>query len=370
MILDRLKYIARGYLGQPVRRAVITVPAYFNDAQRAATKEAGRMADIDVLRVVNEPTAAALAYRLDETNQTEPEIYIFGLDKTSYEGQVLVYDLGAKTVDISIISIEEGVFEVRSTAGDSHIGGESFNDRVMIDMAEKYSKDYNVDITKDPTTMRKLRGEVDAAKKHLSSQESTTISIEYNGQNISESLTRAQFEALNGDLLQKTSQYVRQALGDAKMKTSEIDHIILAGGSSHIVKVQQMLEHLFEKTPRNEIDPEDVVAIGAAIQGSYLADSDRDYGCYFGETSFTSLGVEAPSGVMVPLVKRGTTLPTKKIHTFSTSANNQSVFPIRVYEGERARTEDNHKLAEFQLDIPQVTTSLLAGDYTLTSITD
>jgi heat shock protein 5 len=357
MVFKRLKETAEKHLGEPIQRAVLTVPAYFNDAQRAATREAGRIAGLEVLRVINEPTAAVLAYRLDQTNQTEPQLRAFGLDEISYERQILVYDLGASTLDVSIITIEEGVFEVQSTAGNTHLGGEDFNERVISYIAKKYNKDNDVDITKDARTMGKLRYEVEKAKRTLSFQETTVIEIKsfHNGKDFSETLTRAQFEVLNKDLFNETLKYVRKALKDAKMKESDIDEVVLVGGCLHIPKIEQMLVDFFGKKTRKNINPEELVAIGAAVQSSFVDSFAVDGGCFFGDTSSISLGLEATDGTMVRLIKRGTNIPTKKSRVFSTTVDNQSVFSIKIFEGERFKTKDNHKLAEFQLDsIPQV----------------
>jgi heat shock protein 5 len=359
MVLRRLKEVAEKHIGKPVHRAVVAVPAYFDDAQRAATREAGRIAGLDILLVINEPTAAALAYRLDETNQTEFQLHAFGLDKISYDRQVLVYDLGASTLDVSIITIEEGVFDVQATAGDTHRGAEDFNNRVISFVAKKYNEDNNVDVTKDTRAMEKLRREVEKAKRTLSSQEATVIAIKsfYNGDDFSETLTRAQFEALNNDLFDETLKYVKRALKDARMNKSDIDDIVLVGGGSRIPMIEQMLENFFGKKIRRNINPEEVIAIGAAVQSSFFANGiEADRGCFMGPTTLISLGLEATDGTMVHLIKRGTNIPIKKSQVFSTTVDNQSVFPIKIFEGERSKTKDNHKLAEFQPNIiPQVT---------------
>ena len=250
MVLGKMKEAAENYLGEPVKNAVVTVPAYFNDAQRAATKDAGTIAGLNVLRVVNEPTAAALAYGLDKTDKAER--------------QIIVYDLGGGTFDVSILTVDEGVFEVRSTAGDTHLGGEDFDNRVIEYFVKKYNKAKNVDITKDPRTMGRLKREVENAKRTLSSQTTAELEIEnfHKGDDFSDTLTRATFEKLNADLFKKTLKPVKQVLEDIKMDKSEIDDIVLVGGSTRIPKVQQMLEEFFGKKARKDVNPDEAVAFG------------------------------------------------------------------------------------------------------------
>lgn len=262
MILGKMKEVAESYLGEDVKNAVVTVPAYFNDAQRAATKDAGTIAGLNVLRVVNEPTAAALAY---------------GLDKTDQEKQIIVYDLGGGTFDVSILTVDNGVFEVQSTAGDTHLGGEDFDQRVVDFLVKSYNKKAGTDITKNPKTMGKLKREVEKAKRTLSSQMSTKIEIEafHEGQDFSETLTRAKFEELNNDLFKKTLKPVEQVLKDAKMKKSDIDDIVLVGGSTRIPKVQAMLEEYFGKKASKGINPDEAVAYGAAVQGGVLSGEEE-----------------------------------------------------------------------------------------------
>jgi heat shock protein 5 len=262
MILGKMKEVAESYLGEKVTNAVVTVPAYFNDAQRAATKDAGAIAGLNVLRVVNEPTAAALAY---------------GLDKTDKERQIIVYDLGGGTFDVSVLTVDQGVFEVQSTAGDTHLGGEDFDQRVTDYFVKSYNKKHSTDITKNAKTMGKLKREVEKAKRTLSSQMSTKIEIEafHEGEDFSETLTRAKFEELNNDLFKKTLKPVEQVLKDAKLKKSDIDDIVLVGGSTRIPKVQAMLEEYFGKKASKGINPDEAVAYGAAVQGGVLSGEEQ-----------------------------------------------------------------------------------------------
>lgn len=337
MVLGKMKEIAESYLGKKVTHAVVTVPAYFNDAQRQATKDAGTIAGLNVLRIVNEPTAAAIAY---------------GLDKKGGERQIIVYDLGGGTFDVSLLSIEDGVFEVLATAGDTHLGGEDFDQRVIDHFVKLYKKKNKVDVSGDKKSMGKLKREVEKAKRTLSSGMSTRIEIEafHDGQDFSETLTRAKFEELNLDLFKKTMKPVEQVLKDAGVKKEDIHDVVLVGGSTRIPKVQSLLEEYFDgKKASKGINPDEAVAYGAAIQGGILGGESGVEDVLLVDVCPLTLGIETTGGVMTKLIARNTVVPTKKSQIFSTAVDNQPTVLIQVYEGERSLTKDNNLLGKFEL---------------------
>ncbi|KAL7420720.1 ATPase with role in protein import into the ER [Cryptotrichosporon argae] len=338
MILTKMKETAEAYLGHKVTHAVVTVPAYFNDAQRSATKDAGTIAGLTVLRIVNEPTAAAIAYGLDRTGKSE--------------SQIIVYDLGGGTFDVSLLSIEDGVFEVLATAGDTHLGGEDFDNRVIDYLVKQYKRKTDTDVSKNNRAMGKLKREVEKAKRTLSSQMSTKIEIESfeNGNDFSETLTRAKFEELNMDLFRKTMKPVESVLKDAGVKKDEIDDVVLVGGSTRIPKVQQLLKDYFNgKEPSKGINPDEAVAYGAAVQGGILSGEEGSSGVLLIDVCPLTLGIETTGGVMTKLIGRNSVVPTKKSQIFSTAVDNQPTVRIQVYEGERSMTKDNNLLGEFDL---------------------
>ncbi|KAG6837781.1 hypothetical protein H0H93_001708 [Arthromyces matolae] len=337
MILGKMKETAEAYLGRKVTHAVVTVPAYFNDAQRQATKDAGTIAGLTVLRIINEPTAAAIAY---------------GLNKKGGESQIIVYDLGGGTFDVSLLSIDDGVFEVLATAGDTHLGGEDFDQRVMEYMIKQYKKKTDTDVSKNLRAISKLRREVEKAKRILSTQQSTRLEIESfeDGNDFSETLTRAKFEELNMDLFRKTMKPVEQVLKDANVKKEDVDEIVLVGGSTRIPKVQQLLKEFFNgKEPSKGINPDEAVAYGAAVQGAILSGDEGTADVVLVDVCPLTLGIETTGGVFTKLIPRNTVIPTKKSQIFSTAADNQPTVLIQVFEGERSLTKDNNLLGKFEL---------------------
>lgn len=342
IILQHIKSYAEEYLGEPVTKAVITVPAYFNDAERQATKDAGKIAGLEVERIINEPTAAALAY---------------GLDKTDEDQTILVYDLGGGTFDVSVLELGDGVFEVRSTAGDNRLGGDDF-DQVIIDyLVAEFKKENGIDLSKDKMALQRLKDAAEKAKKDLSGVTSTQISLpfitagEAGPLHLEVSLSRAKFDELSADLVERTMGPVRQALSDADLSASEIDKVILVGGSTRIPAVQEAIKKALGKEPHKGVNPDEVVALGASIQGGVITGDVKDVVLL--DVTPLSLGIETMGGVFTKLIERNTTIPTSKSQVFSTAADNQTAVDIHVLQGERPMAADNKTLGRFQLtDIP------------------
>ena len=339
MILQNLKATAEAYLGETVTKAVITVPAYFNDAQRQATKDAGKIAGLEVERIINEPTAAALA---------------FGLDKLDKEQKVLVYDLGGGTFDVSILDLADGTFEVLATAGDNRLGGDDFDQKIMNWVVEEFKKEQGIDLSADNMAMQRIKEAAEKAKKDLSGTMQTQISLPFISAGASGplhlelTLTRAKFDELTRDLVERTEGPVRQALSDAGMQPTEIHQVLLVGGSTRIPAVQESVKRLLGKEPNKSVNPDEVVSMGAAIQGGVIAGDVKDV--LLLDVTPLSLGIETMGGVMTVLIERNTTIPTTKSQIFSTAADNQPAVDINVLQGERSMARDNKQLGLFKLD--------------------
>jgi molecular chaperone DnaK len=340
MILQKMKKTAEDYLGQEVTEAVITVPAYFNDSQRQATKEAGEIAGLKVMRIINEPTAAALAY---------------GLDKKHKDQKIAIYDLGGGTFDVSILELGDGVFEVKSTNGDTHLGGDDFDQCIIQWLAEEFQKDETkVDLRKDPMALQRLKDAAEKAKIELSSSSETEINLPYvtaiDGvpKHLVKKLTRAKFEQLVDVLVERTLEPCRKAIADSGLKTSDIDEVILVGGSTRIPKIQEVVEKFFGKKPSKGVNPDEVVAVGAAIQGGVLTGDVKDV--LLLDVTPLSLGIETMGGVMTKMIESNTTIPTRKTETYTTAADNQTTVEIHVLQGERAMSRDNRTIGKFLLD--------------------
>lgn len=339
MVLQKMKQTAEEYLGETVTEAVITVPAYFNDAQRKATQEAGKIAGLDVKRIINEPTAASLAY---------------GLDKKDDDQTIIVYDLGGGTFDVSVLDLGDGVFEVKSTSGDTHLGGDDFDQRLINFLADEFKKDEGIDLRQDPMAMQRLKDAAEKAKIELSSSQKTNVNLPFitatdsGPKHLNIDITRSKFEQLVDDLVKRTITPCEKALKDAGIGKDGIDQVILVGGSTRIPKIQEIVKEFFGKDPSKGVNPDEVVAVGAAIQGGVLT-GDVDDVVLLDVTPLT-LGIETLGGVMTKLIESNTTIPTSKKETFSTAADNQSSVEIHILQGERAKAQDNRTLGRFHLD--------------------
>ncbi len=339
MVLQKLKTDAEKQVGSPITQAVITVPAYFNDAQRQATKDAGKIAGLEVLRIINEPTAAALAY---------------GLDKVDHDEKILVFDLGGGTFDVSVLELGDGVFEVASTAGDNHLGGDDWDQRVIDWLADKFKADNGIDLRQDKMALQRLKEAAEKAKMELSSTSQTNINLpfitadESGPKHLDYTLTRSEFERITKDLLDRTKKPVEQALKDAGLKTGDVDEVILVGGSTRMPAVQELVKELTGKEPNMSVNPDEVVAMGAAVQGGVLAGDVQ--GILLLDVTPLSLGVETMGGVMTKMIERNTTIPTRKTEIYSTAADNQTSVEVHVLQGEREMASGNKTLGRFQLN--------------------